>query len=205
MMHLPKYLHTPPPLRRQNASDDLLLQCVHHINKSARELLAELGAPMEGSLTTQPPQNNFTKLDSLMLALPTSKRVAEYEVLWAVEDLIGSCKTWPRWVAKIFWMKKLNNADALRLVTFCLGNALPPHVLFQWLRVRGVALHWQKLHTHMRLVKDSMGLDGPTQYFYYDLRAQEYCFMNGLPRNFITKGVKGHNVEQGTKASLPSP
>jgi hypothetical protein len=179
---------------RQNASDDLLLQCVHHINKSARELLAELGAPMERSLTTQPPQNNFTKLDSLMLALPTSKRVAEYEVLWAVEDLIGSCKTWPRWVAKIFWMKKLNNADALRLVTFCLGNALPPHVLFQWLRVRGVALHWPKLHTRMRLVKDSMGLDGPTEYFYWDLRTREYCFMNGLPRNNLTMTVKDPSI-----------
>jgi hypothetical protein len=128
----------------------------------------------------------LSKRDTRMLKLTTSMRLQEHEVLWAVEDLIGSCKTWPRWVAKIFWMKKLNNADALRLVTFCLGNALPPHVLFQWLRVRGVALHWQKLHTHMRLVKDSMGLDGPT-------------------RNFITKGVKGHNVEQGTKASLPSP
>ena len=147
----------------------------------------------------------LSKRDTRMLKLTTSMRLQEHEVLWAVEDLIGSCKTWPRWVAKIFWMKKLNNADALRLVTFCLGNALPPHVLFQWLRVRGVALHWQKLHTHMRLVKDSMGLDGPAKHFYYDLRAQEYCFMNGLPRNFITKGVKGHNVEQGTKASLPSP
>ena len=194
MMHLPKYLHTPPPLRRQNASDDLLLQCVHHINKSARELLAELGAPMERSLTTQPPQNNFTKLDSLMLALPTSKRVAEYEVLWAVEDLIGSCKTWPRWVAKIFWMKKLNNADALRLVTFCLGNALPPHVLFQWLRVRGVALHWPKFHADMSAVKKSMGLDGPTKYFYWDLRTQEYCFMNGLPRNNLTMAVKDPSI-----------
>ena len=102
-------------------------------------------------------------------------------------------------------MKKLDNRNSLRLVTFGLGNSLPPHLICEWVRVRRVALHWPKLHNHMRVVKDSMGLDGPTKCFYWDLRTQEYCFMNGLPRNFITKGVKGHNVEQGTKASLPSP
>jgi hypothetical protein len=129
-----------------------------------------------------------------MLKLLTCKRTREHEVLWAIEDLIGPCRSWPKWIRKIYWTNKLDNRDALRVVTFGLGNGLPPHLICEWLRVRRVAVHWPKLHNHMRVVKDSMGLDGPTKCFYWDLRTQEYCFMNGLPRNNLTMTVKDPSV-----------
>ena len=143
--------------------------------------------------------------DRQMLALPTHKRSKVNEVLWAVEDLIGPCKSWPKWIREIYWMRKLNHNDSLKVITFGLGNSLPPHLIFEWLRVRGVAVHWKDFHNDMKFIKGIMGLDGPMKWFYWDLRAGEYCFMNGLPRNNLTMAVKDANAEQGTKASLPPP
>jgi hypothetical protein len=140
------------------------------------------------------PTDGLRKRDVAMLKLPTHKRTREHEVLWAIEDLIGPCSSWPEWIRKIYWMKKLDNKNSLRLVTFGLGNGLPPHLICEWLRVRRVAVHWPKLHNHVRVVKDSMGLDGPTKCFYWDLRTQEYCFMNGLPRNNLTMAVKDPSI-----------
>ena len=128
--------------------------------------------------------------DRQMLALPTHKRSKVNEVLWAIEDLIGPCKSWPKWVAKICWMKKLSDVNSLRLITFCIGNGLPPHLLFQWLRVRKVKHNLQKFHNTMGNVKASMGSEGPTRHFYWNLHMEEYCFMNGLPRNNLTMTVK---------------
>jgi hypothetical protein len=140
------------------------------------------------------PTDGLSKRDLAMLKLPTYKRTREHEALWAIEDLIGPCSSWPEWIRKIYWMKKLNNRNSLRLVTFGLGNSLPPHLICEWVRVRRVALHWPKFHADMSAVKKSMGLDGPTKYFYWDLRTQEYCFMNGLPRNNLTMAVKDPSI-----------
>jgi hypothetical protein len=149
--------------------------------------------------------SQVSKRDVAMLKLPTYKRTREHEVLWAIEDLIGPCSSWPDRERQIYWMKKLNHRDALRVVTFGLGNGLPPHLIFEWLRVREVKVHWPDFHNDMQLIQKIMELEEPIDKFYYDLRAKEWCFMNGLPRNAITKKVKGRKTEQGTKASLPSP
>ena len=149
--------------------------------------------------------DGLSKRDVAMLKLLTCKRTREHEVLWAIEDLIGPCSSWPDRERQIYWMKKLNHRDALRVVTFGLGNGLPPHLIFEWLRVREVKVHWPDFHNDMQLIQKIMELEEPIDKFYYDLRAKEWCFMNGLPRNAITKKVKGRKTEQGTKASLPSP
>jgi hypothetical protein len=143
--------------------------------------------------------------DRQMLALPTHKRSKVNEVLWAVEDLIGPCKSWPKWIREIYWMRKLNHNDSLKVITFGLGNSLPSHLIVEWLRVRRVEVEWAKFYTDMQFVQKIMELEEPIDKFYYDLRAKEWCFMNGLPRNAITKKVKGRKTEQGTKASLPPP
>ena len=151
------------------------------------------------------PTDGLSKRDLAMLKLPIYKRTREHEVLWAIEDLIGPCSSWPDRERQIYWMKKLNHRDALRVVTFGLGNGLPPHLIFEWLRVREVKVHWPDFHNDMQLIQKIMELEEPIDKFYYDLRTKEWCFMNGLPRNAITKKVKGRKTEQGTKASLPSP
>jgi hypothetical protein len=174
----------PPSLKRQKAS--------------------ELGWARPRS-TQVKPTDGLSKRDVAMLKLPTYKRTREHEVLWAIEDLIGPCSSWPDRERQIYWMKKLNHRDALRVVTFGLGNGLPPHLIFEWLRVREVKVHWPDFHNDMQLIQKIMELEEPIDKFYYDLRAKEWCFMNGLPRNAITKKVKGRKAEQGTKASLPSP
>jgi len=140
------------------------------------------------------PTDGLSKRDLAMLKLPTYKRTREHEALWAIEDLIGPCSSWPEWIRKIYWMKKLDNRDALRVVTFGLGNSLPPHLIFEWLRVRRVAVDWVKFRADMKAVKKSMGLDGVITFFYWDLRTEEYCFMNGLPRNNFTMAVKGPSI-----------
>ena len=94
-----------------------------------------------------------------------------------------------------FWdgpLVSLRDVDSLRLVTFCMGNGLPPHLLVQWLSVKGVCYNAEKLNDRIDRVRSSMRLEDGTKsdYFYWSLCAQEYCFMNGDPRNALTKGVK---------------
>jgi len=151
------------------------------------------------------PTDDLSKRDLAMLKLPIYKRTREHEVLWAIEDLIGPCSSWPDRERQIYWMKKLNHRDALRVVTFGLGNGLPPHLIFEWLRVREVEVHWPKFHDDMQFIQKIMELEEPIDKFYYDLRTNERCLMNGLPRNAITKKVKSRTTEQGTIASLPPP
>ena len=130
--------------------------------------------------------------DLQMLRLGVSRRNKEDEVLWAIEDLIGESQSWPGWIRGIFWMDHLRDVDSLRLVTFCMGNGLPPHLLFQLFRVRDVCYNAEKLNDRIDRVRSSMRLEDGTKsdYFYWSLCAQEYCFMNGDPRNALTKGVK---------------
>ena len=129
--------------------------------------------------------------DLQMLRLGVSRRNKEDEVLWAIEDLIGESQSWPGWIRGVFTMNHLNNVNALRLVTFCMGNGLPPHLLFQWLRVRRVKHNPQKLHEHLKKVRSSMDLEpSECKFFYWDLAGQEYCLMTGHPRNQLTGGPK---------------
>jgi hypothetical protein len=46
----------------------------------------------------------------------------------------------------------------------------------------------------MQFVQKIMELEEPIDKFYYDLRAKEHCFMNGLPRNNLTMTVKDPSV-----------
>ena len=136
-----------------------------------------------------------TPCQKAQLALGVKDRVAEHQVLFAIVDLIGPCVAWPSWVAKIFWMTKLNNVNVMRLTTFLLGNGLPSHVIHQWLHVRGVTHDAKKLKSYEKAVLEAMKLSdedvaraeeaGITQFFYFDLIRNEYCFANGTPRNYV--------------------
>ena len=107
-----------------------------------------------------------------------------HEVLWAIEDIIGKCKSWPKWITEIFWSLRMKDEESLRLVTFCLGNALPPHLLLQWLRVRGVKYNAKKLDQRILRVGKQLQLDWPECNFWtLNMKLQEYCFVNGQPRD----------------------
>jgi hypothetical protein len=206
-----KNLSSPPRLKRHRPHVSVIArppqEVTHPKPESAGLSQYELQREANIASNTQlvKPTDGLSKRDLAMLKLPIYKRTREHEVLWAIEDLIGPCSSWPDRERQIYWMKKLNHRDALRVVTFGLGNGLPPHLIFEWLRVREVKVHWPDFHNDMQLIQKIMELEEPIDKFYYDLRAKEWCFMNGLPRNAITKKVKGRKTEQGTKASLPSP
>ena len=114
--------------------------------------------------------------------------------MFAISEQIGEPKHWPRYMRPIFFMKKLNNATALKLVTFTLGNGLAPHLLHQWVSVRKVGLDQRKFKADVASVLKSMTLESTSKliraYFYFDMVLGEYCFMNGIPRNALTGGFK---------------
>ena len=160
----------------------------------------------------------LTQYQKVELALGVKERHAEHQVLFAVTDLIGPCVKWPSWVAKIFWMSKLTNVNAMRLAAFLLCNGLPSHVMHQWLHVRGVKHNEKKLKSTEKAVLEAMRLSdedvtraqqiGRIQYFYFDLVRNEYCFANGSPRNYM-EGVatvampKAIERQLAQEASLP--
>ena len=137
----------------------------------------------------------LTQYQKNQLALGVHERVHESQVLFAISELIGPCVLWPNWIAKIFWAKKLNSVNAMRLTVFLLGNGLPSHVMHQWLRVRGITHDAKKLQAMEGAVRGAMMRSddevaraeqkGRTQFFYFDLVRKEYCFANGSPRNNI--------------------
>ena len=61
--------------------------------------------------------------------------------------------------------------------------------------MRQVGFNKAKFNAHLVGVSKSMtlNLDSKlaTKYFYFDLMLQEYCFMNGIPRNALTGAIKG--------------
>ena len=153
------------------------------------------------------PTDGLRKRDVAMLKLPTHKRTREHEVLWAIEDLIGPCSSWPDRERQIYWMKKMNHRDALRVVTFGLGNGLPPHLIFEWLRVREVKVHWPDFHNDMQLIQKIMELEEPIDKFYYDLRAKEWCFMNFffVRKFFIRAASSSLGAAQPSSVQLRKP
>ena len=48
-----------------------------------------------------------------------------------------------------FFLKIINNSNALKAITFILGNDLPPHVLHQWMDVRQVEFDKAKFNAHI--------------------------------------------------------
>ena len=124
--------------------------------------------------------------------------------LFAISEQIGEPKHWPRYMRPIFFMNKLNNVSALKLVTFTLGNGLAPHLLHQWVSVRKVGLDQRKFKADVASVFKSMTLESTSKliraYFYFDMVLGEYCFMNGTPRNNISNTYK-----LSKKEALPTP
>ena len=129
-----------------------------------------------------------------MLKAPMCGRKTEEDVLFAISEMMGCPETWPDWIRRIFFLKTISNANALRVITFTLGNGLPPHVLHQWMGVRQVEFDKAKFNADLVEVSKSMtlNLDSKlaTKHFYFDLVLKEYCFMNGIPRNALTGGLK---------------
>ena len=140
------------------------------------------------------------KRATTMLKTPMCGRESEGEVVFAIEEMIGHPKTWPSWIKDIFFLRKLNRTNRLNIITFTLGNGLPPHVLHQWIAVRQVECDKAKFNVDLEAVLQSMTLDPGNKlaqkYFYFDLVLQEYCFMNGIPRNNITNTCKGQKEAQ---------
>ena len=62
-----------------------------------------------------------------MLKTPISERRTEGQVLFAISEMIGHPKTWPAKFKDIFFLRKLNRTNRLNIITFTLGNGLPPH------------------------------------------------------------------------------
>ena len=135
-----------------------------------------------------------------MLEAPVHGRKTEGEVLFAIEEMIGPSKTWPARINDIFFLRKLNRTDRLNIITFTLGNGLPPHVLHQWIAVGQVECDKAKFNVDLEAVLQSMTLNldnkPAEKYFYFDLVLQEWCFMNGIPRNNITNTCKGQKEAQ---------
>lgn len=129
-----------------------------------------------------------------LLRMPIEQRVSIHAVLHAVEEQIGPCKLWPQPMRKLFWSRGLNHSSSLKLAAFCMGNGLPPHLLPQWLAVRGVAFHPGDLQRDLKALQVAMCTPGSRKYFYWDLVLGEYCFMNGKPRNNITNTVKASKL-----------
>ena len=136
-----------------------------------------------------------------MLKAPVCGQKTEGEVLFAIEEMIGHPETWPARIKDIFFLKKLNDANALRVITFTLGNGLPPHLLHQWVGVREVGFDKAKFNADVKKVLESMftlGTGGKslTKYFYFDLVLKDHCFMNGIPRNNNTNTPKRQKEAQ---------
>jgi hypothetical protein len=128
-----KNLSSPPRLKRHRPHVSVIArppqEVTHPKPESAGLSQYELQREANIASNTQlvKPTDGLSKRDLAMLKLPIYKRTREHEVLWAIEDLIGPCSSWPDRERQIYWMKKLNHRDALRVVTFGLGNGLPPH------------------------------------------------------------------------------
>ena len=84
--------------------------------------------------------------DLQMLGLPTYNRRTEAELIWAIEEQLGPCKTWKKYMAKLFWQAKMTNQDMMKVVTFCIGNGLDTRLLREWLDGRGVRYDPHKMN-----------------------------------------------------------
>ena len=93
---------------------------------------------------------------------------------------------------KLFWAEHLDNTEAMNLAVFWFGNEMPPHLLKQWLEVRGVKFNAKCLDNDVKRIMKDMDQMDPTKcrFFYFDLAQGEHCFMTGHAKNNITNSVK---------------
>ena len=104
--------------------------------------------------------------DLQMLRLGVSRRNQEDEVLWAIEDIIGPKELWPEWVRdQLFWETKMTDELCLKYILFSVGNLLPSHLIWQWLRVRRVQFNHYKFNDTLEKVKKAMVAES-TKFFY---------------------------------------
>ena len=50
----------------------------------------------------------------------------------ALQELAGQASLWPRLICRLFWMRRLRNADRAVLCTFCFVNGVPPSLVLDW-------------------------------------------------------------------------
>ena len=66
------------------------------------------------------------------------ERQTEAEVLFAVEEVLGKPSSWPPCQSKLFLKKHLGHFNMLKLFNFLLYNGMQTHLIYEWLKVRGV-------------------------------------------------------------------
>ena len=128
-----------------------------------------------------------------MLKAPILERTTEEEVLFALSDLIGSPKIWKKYLFDIFLSQHWSNDAIWKIVCFLAYNGCPQHLMWQWVRVRGVVCNERLLHYYW-----DKTLHGTDQYksahFTWDLIVDDYCYLNGEPRNIpeSKRSKQGH-------------
>ena len=114
------------------------------------------------------------------------ERETEFEVLFAAEEMIGKPSTWPPYLTKLWFKMHLDHWDMLKWFNFVLYNGLPPHILYQWLKVRAAQFDgWDAV----KILKSWH--NGPRDKgFTYDLM-EGWCHLNGerrvIPEHLRTK------------------
>ena len=124
----------------------------------------------------------------------------------AISDVIGHPKTWKKYLADIFLSQHWGNDAIWKIVCFLAYNGCPQHLMWQWVRVRGVVRDERLLHHYW-----DKTLHGTDQYksahFTWDLIADGYCYLNGEPRNIpeSKRSKQGHIDAPIDLAPGPSP
>ena len=63
------------------------------------------------------------------------ERGTDFEVVFAVEEMLGKPSSWPPHLTQLWFKKHLGHHDIFKLFNFVLYNGLPPHILYQWLKL----------------------------------------------------------------------
>ena len=105
----------------------------------------------------------------------------------ALQELVGPASLWPRLICRLFWTRRLRNADRADLCTFCFVNGVPPSLVLDWIGGCVPIFGDESAQQHFAYVHEALSVG-----------RQSYLYAYNVSQNRHQRLAKG-------SCSLPAP
>ena len=99
-------------------------------------------------------------------------------------DAFYPSKNWPKDTLSIFWKKRIGDLDTFKIMLFFIGNGCSPQVISEWIlssQYWAEPTKWNKRKSQIDFIHSNINTKRHIR-FYYDIRCNDWLYLNGLKR-----------------------
>ena len=122
---------------------------------------------------------------------------------WAtLQELAGPASLWPRLIRRLFWTRRLRNADRAVLCAFCFVNGLPPGLVLDWSGGCVPIFGDESARRHFVYVHEALSAGRYPYLYAYNVSQNRYeRATDGAPRRYVNRRQR---LAEGSRAP-PGP